>query len=339
MAKTETDTPSKPKKPGVPASGARQRPGALAGGLALILACIALGISAYLWYSLTLRQGLFTSEASARLGEMEKASTELREGQTTLEQQLDTLQETQDTLKSGMEKVYSDLGKGRSDWVLTETEQLLIIANNRLQLAREVGMALAALRAADKQLKDLANPAMLPVRKILVEEISALEALARVDISGMALRLGALAARVERLPLATPTQYSAAPAADSADGSRAFPRELWKDLISLVRIRSHGEARKPLLLPEQQYFARENLRMTLYGAQLALLHGDAATFEQNTKSARQWLSDYYDTGSQIVIAAQDELDGMLKASIKGTLPDISRSLETLRRIAGRRTGS
>ncbi len=338
MAKTETDTPSKAasksKKPGAPAG----RPGALTGGLALILACIALGISAYLWYSLTLRQGLFTSEASARLGEMEKESALLRENQTTLEQQLDALQETQDTLKSGMEKIYNDLGKGRSEWVLTETEQLLIIANNRLQLAREVGMALAALRAADKQLKDLANPAMLPVRKILVEEIGALEALARVDISGMALRLGALAARVERLPLATPTHFSETPAA-AGDGGRTMPRELWKDLINLVRIRGHGEARKPLLPPEQQYFARENLRMTLYGAQLALLHGDAATFEQNTRSARQWLSDYYDSGSQVVIAAQDELDGMLKANIKGALPDISRSLEALRRIAGRRAGS
>jgi uncharacterized protein HemX len=177
------------------------------------------------------------------------------------------------------------------------------------------------------------------VRKILVEEIGALEALARVDVSGMALRLGALAARVERLPLATPTHFSETPAAASGDGGRVFPRELWKDLIGLVRIRSHGEVRKPLLPPEQQYFVRENLRMTLYGAQLALLHGDAATFEQNTRSARQWLSDYYDSGSQVVIAAQDELDGMLKANIKGALPDISRSLEALRRIAGRRTGS
>jgi len=345
MAKTETetDTPSKDapksKKSGAPASGARQRPGALTGGLAVILACIALVISAYLWYSLTLRQGLFTSEASARLGEVEKESAQLRESLPALEQQLDALQETQDTLKSGMEKIYNDLGKGRSDWVLTETEQLLVIANNRLQLAHDVGLALAALHTADKQLKDLANPAMLPVRKILIEEIGSLEAMARVDIPGMALRLGALAARVERLPFATPTHYGETPVAESGDGRRAFSRELWKDLISLVRIRSHGEARRPLLPPEQQYFTRENLRMTLYGAQLALLHGDPATFEQNTKSARQWLNDYYDNSSQVVIAAQDELDGMLKANIKGALPDISRSLEALRRIAGRRTGS
>jgi uncharacterized protein HemX len=224
--------------------------------------------------------------------------------------------------------------------MLTETEQLLIIANNHLQLAREVNLALAALRAADKQLKDLANPALLPVRKILIEEIGALEAMARTDISGMALRLGAMAARIERLPLATPTHYSEAPApADDNIAARALPREMWKDLMNLIRIRSHGETRKPLLPPEQQYFARENLRLMLYGAQVALLHGDAATFEQNIKSARQWLGDYYDTSTQVVIAAQDELDGMHKARIKTALPDISRSLEALRRITGRRGGS
>ncbi len=339
MAKTDPDSPTKPalksKKP-----GAGQRSGAVTGGLALILAVIALVIGAYLWYSLTLRQGLYTGEASNRLSELEREATQLRENMPALEQQLDAFQETQDALKAGVEKIHGDLGKGRSDWMLTETEQLLIIANNHLQLAREVNLALAALRAADKQLKDMANPALLPVRKILIEEIGALEAMARTDISGMALRLGAMAARIERLPLATPTHYSEAPApADDSGGVRALPREMWKDLINLVRIRSHGEMRKPLLPPEQQYFARENLRLMLYGAQVALLHGDAATFEQNTKSARQWLSDYYDTSTQVVIAAQDELDGMLKARIKTALPDISRSLEALRRITGRRGGS
>jgi len=331
MAKTDNASPGK-------TATKSKKTGAVTGGLALILAVIALTIGAYLWYSLTLRQGLFTGEASNRLSELEQEAAQLRERLPALEQQLDALQETQDTLKTGVEKIYSELGKGRADWVLIETEQLLIIANNRLQLAREVGLALAALRAADRQLKDLANPALLPVRKILIEEIGALEALARTDISGMALRLGSMAARIERLPLATPTHYSAAPAENGA-GGRTLPREMWKDLVSLVRIRSHGEARKPLLPPDQQYFARENLRLMLYGAQLALLHGDAATFEQNTTSAKQWLNDYYDTGSQVVIAAQDELDGMLKARIKTALPDISRSLEALRRITGRRPAS
>jgi uncharacterized protein HemX len=337
MAKTNPDSPTKPalksKK-----LGPDHRPGAVTGGLALILAVIALAIGAYLWYSLTLRQGLFTGEASGRLSDLEREVVQLRENLPALEQQLDALQETQDALKAGIEKIHGDLGKGRSDWVLTETEQLLMIANNHLQLAREVGLALAALRAADKQLKDLANPALLPVRKILIEEIGALEAMERTDISGMALRLGAMAARIDRLPLATPTHYSEAPAPADDSGTKALPREMWKDLTNLVRIRSHGETRKPLLPPEQQYFARENLRLMLYGAQLALLHGDAATFEQNTKSARQWLSDYYDTSTQVVIATQDELDGMLKARIKTALPDISRSLEALRRVTGRRGG-
>ena len=339
MAKPDSDSPTtldlKPKKPG---SG--QKPGTVASGLALILSVIALVIGAYLWYNLTLRQGLFTGEASNRLSELEREAVQLRENLPALEQQLDALQETQDVLKAAVEKIHGDLGKGRSDWVLIETEQLLIIANNHLQLAREVNLALAALRAADVQLKNLANPALLSVRKILIEEIGALEAMARTDISGMSLRLGAMAARIERLPLATPTHFSEAPTpANENGGVRALPREMWKDLLNLVRIRSHGETHKPLLPPEQQYFARENLRLMLYGAQVALLHGDAATFEQNTTSARQWLSDYYDTGTQVVIAAQDELDTMLKARIKTALPDISRSLVALRRITGRGGGS
>lgn len=336
MAMTEPDSDSATKpEPKLKKTGSR--PGTVTGGLALILAVIALGVGAYLWYSLTVRQGLFTSDASNRLNELEREVKQL----PALEQQLDALQETQDVLKTGVEKIYGDLGKGRSDWLLSETEQLLIIANNHLQLAREVNLALAALHAADKQLKDLANPAYLPVRKILIEEIGALEAMARTDISGMALRLGSIAARIDRLPLATPTQFSEAPAAaaESGGGIRSLPREMWKDLMNLVRIRSLGETRKPLLPPEQQYFARENLRLMLYGAQVALLHGDAATFEQNTKAARQWLDDYYDTSTQVVIATQDELDGMIKTRIKTALPDISRSLEALRRVTGRRSGS
>jgi len=150
MAKTDTDAPTKPapkSRKSVPGT----RPGAVTGGLALILAVIALVLGAYLWYSLNLSQGLFTSEASNRLSELERETAQLRESLPALDQQLDALQETQDALKAGVEKIHGDLGKGRSDWVLTETEQLLIIANNHLQLAREVNLALAALRAADKQ--------------------------------------------------------------------------------------------------------------------------------------------------------------------------------------------
>jgi uncharacterized protein HemX len=76
----------------------------------------------------------------------------------------------------------------------------------------------------------------------------------------------------------------------------------------------------------------------LYGAQVALLHGDFTTVESNTKTARQWLGDYFDTGTPAVQSAANELDAVLKARTVD-LPDVSSSLKALREITARRTAS
>ena len=120
--------------------------------------------------------------------------------------------------------------------------------------------------------------------------------------------------------------------------NRGFLREVWKDLRNLVSIRTTTDVRRPLLLPEQKYFLRENLRLMLYGAQVALLHGDFTTVKLNTKVARQWLRDYYDAGTPAVLNAAAELDAVLKTRAVD-LPDISTSLKTLREITARRTAS
>ena len=125
----------------------------------------------------------------------------------------------------------------------------MIIANNRLQLARDSSSALAALRAADQQLQQLAMPKFLPVRRELAREISALESNEKLDVSGITLRLATQADNVDRLPLALdirlreiekaklPVKESDAQVA-SADGNwRQTAHSLWQDILSLVRIR------------------------------------------------------------------------------------------------------
>lgn len=114
---------------------------------------------------------------------------------------------------------------------------------------------------------------------------------------------------------------------------------MWRDLLSLVRIRRHDALDKPLLPPEQQYFIRENLRLMLYGAQRALLQGYVLTYQQNLKTASQWLNDYFDNHAQTVTAARSELDKLRATPVVTDLPDISGSLEALRRATGRRTPS
>ena len=242
----------------------------------------------------------------------------------------------------------TDLARNRLEWTLTETEQLLVIANNRLQLARDSRSALAALRAADQQLQLLASPKLLPVRRELAREISLLESLDKLDVSGITLRLATLAESVDRLPLATDTRLhefepgkaqagqGSAQVAAADTGWRQTAHSLWQDILSLVRIRNDMELQRPLLPPEQQYFLRENLRLMLYGAKQALLQGSIPTYQQNLKSAQRLIKDYFDLNSQSVISAQSELGKLQGMRTVADLPDITSSLTTLRRLSGRK---
>ena len=318
------------------------RTGRVSSGLALIFATIALLASGYLWYTLVFeRPELLKMDMPEALEQLERTTGELQTTVSDTEDQLSVVTETQNTLRAAVEKIQTDLGRNQAQWIVSEAEQLLLIANRRLQLARDVNSSLAALRAADRQLELLASPSLLPVRREIAREISLLESLERTDIGGLSLRLAALADSIDALALAQDLRAVAAQsaavqtAAASANASDSG-RSIWQDLLSLVRIREHEGAQRPLLPPDQQYFARENLRLMLYGAQHALLQGNVATYQQNLKTAARWVNDYFDRAAQPVTAVQAELERLRTTPVMTELPDITPSLEMLRKASGRR---
>lgn len=346
-AKPSAPASAPPPKRGknIPRSTGRgARTGLLAGGLALILASITLVAAGYVWYLLFYeKQELMTVDLAGGLDEVRRETQTLRQDLAALEPEVRTLKENQDTIRAALNKMAGDFTRRRAEWALAEAEQLLVIANNRLQLARDVRSALNALRAADALLKELADPKLLPVRRLLAREMNELAALEKADIVGVTLRLGALAESVDRLPLAVEvrTRGNAAPAPGAAAETsrwRDGARNIWQDVLSLVRIRTDVEVQRPLLPPEQQYFARENLRLMLYGAQFALLQGDAAVYRQNLNAANRMLKDFFDLNTQVVSDMQAELDRLKAERVFAELPDISTSLETLRRLLEARGG-
>lgn len=339
------------KRTGDKAGGKILRAGQFSGRLALMLAAIALTGSAYLWYQLFYeRPELIETDIAGRLERIEGDARELRDNLGSLDEQARALREGQDAVKTALDKISTDLARNRTEWLLTESEQLLVIANHRLQMARDVRSALSALRAADQLLKLVVNPNMLPVRKDLAREIGLLEAIEKTDISGLTLRLGTLAESVDRLPLAVDIRWSKdkpsattesknkkpAAKAEPESGWRTALRGLWQDLSGLVRLRTDVETQKPLLPPEQRYFLRENLRLMLYGAQSALLQGSVPVYQQNIKAAGRWVREHFDTNTQAVTAALAEIEKLQSVKLAAELPDISTSLETLRRLGGRR---
>jgi uroporphyrin-III C-methyltransferase len=340
---TTVDQPTNTPKSGTPAaadahkrSARSSRGGAYSGGLALIVAVLALFAASYLWYTLLYQQRtLFDTDVPNALKQLQGSVSEIRQALDHGEERLKSVTETQATLAAALEKMQGNLGQNRAEWVLAETEQLLQIANHRLQLARDIKTALSALRTADRQLEKLADPKLLPVRKELSKEIHLLDSLEQTDVTGLTLRLGALADNVTRLPLILEVSSLKAPGLDKTPGTAPGTQStdgLWQGMLNLVRIRSHAETQKPLLPPEHQYFLRENLRLMLYGAQNAMLQSDVATYQQNLKSASRLIAEYFDTNTQVVLAAQQELEKLLGTKITIDLPDISGSLSELRKL-------
>ncbi len=324
------------------------RGGRLSGGLALIFAAIALIGTSYIWYTLILQRGeLLATDVVGNLEILKSETKALQESVTDADTVLDDVKANQDTIRGALDKIQNDLSRHRTEWVVAESEQLLVIANNRLQLARDVRSALAALRAADAQLNQISNPTLLPVRREIAREIAALEAIDKIDVGGISLKLGSIAESVARLPIAPEVsrrQQAALEAklsttvTDAAEDAnwRSQARSLWQDVLSLVRVRTDLTAQRPLLPPEQEYFLRENLKLMLYGAQLALLQGNTAVFQQDLGIAQQLLKDYYDTSAQVVSVTQSELETMRTSKLVTDLPDISHSLASLRDIASAR---
>jgi uncharacterized protein HemX len=320
------------------------RRSSFAGGLAFIIAMIALLASGYLSYTLLYeRYELIQTDVPAALRELDEKTRLLDERLSVLQADNVKLKEAQDSVKLSIDKLQGDLGRNRTDWIVAEVERLLQIANNRLQLARDPSSALSALRTADRQLALLANPGFLPIRRELASEITQLEAIEKTDVAGITLRLGSLAQNVDRLPILRDVHALGALEAEpnlagdsgavqaAADGAG----RLWRDLLSLVRVRNSVDAQKPLLPPEQQYFLRENLRLMLYGAQQALLQANVATYRQNLQATTQWLETHFDTNSQAVATTITEIENLKNTKIATELPDVSGSLNSLRTIVGR----
>jgi uroporphyrin-3 C-methyltransferase len=162
-----------------------------------------------------------------------------------------------------------------------------------------------------------------------------LKAVPYVDVAGGGLKLDQAIAAVGTLPLAMDERLPA-PAADDATPPAAevpwqrFLRDMWADVKQLVRIEVADRPAAPLVPPPQQYFLRENLRLRLLTARIALLNRDEASFKADLAAADAWLRQFFDTRTKPVQAIQATVKQLAAMPMAGEMPDLARSLEALR---------
>jgi uroporphyrin-3 C-methyltransferase len=235
-----------------------------------------------------------------------------------------------------LEALYQELSRNRDDWVLAEIEQTLAIASQQLQLAGNVKAALVALQSADARLARSDQPQFLSLRKAITGDIEKLRRAPNLDVTGMTLRIDRILSGIDELPLlvdgraqAGNTLAATAPYAGQPWWSR-WALGAWNEIKQLVRVERLDAVDPQLLAPEQRYFARENLKMRLLHARIALLQRDQTAFRSDLRAAQDWLHHYFDAHDKAVsadLAALAELNG---AALNVDLPDISDSLSALR---------
>jgi len=221
----------------------------------------------------------------------------------------------------------------RTTWLLAEAEYYMQIGNAQLQLASNPELATLAMRMADERIAQLADPALLDVRRALSDELAALEAMEKPDIAGTVLTLSSLSRVVDTLPLASRA------AADDQDGSEVDPdmngfERAWASvknaLSGLVRVTPPEQAELALVTPDAAFFLRNNVALQLQAAQLALLRGEQDIFRQVLDDSSDLLTAYFDTGSAPVESALQTIAEVRDAVFTSAPPDISESLRLLR---------
>ncbi|HYC41780.1 MAG TPA: uroporphyrinogen-III C-methyltransferase [Noviherbaspirillum sp.] len=330
------------------------------GALALLLAAQ--------WWTSDREVDRLREEMAQRLKTGESVSTEtkvivrsVQEGMKELQAKVNVLEGKQVEAQSqqlALEHLYQELSRNRDDWALAEIEQVLSTASQQLQLAGNVQGAVIALQNADNRLSRSDKPQFIIIRRAIAKDLERLKALPTVDLTGIALRLDSIIGQIDSMPLladekpaAAATQPRAprrAPKAVESSKTQAagqsgsdwlgdleevwhsWTSEMWGEIRQLIRVRNVETSDALLLSPTQAYYARENVKLRLLNARLALLTRNESAFRSDLIAAQDAIAKYFDTRAKQTQTTQALLRQVQASNLSIEMPTLAESLNAVR---------
>ncbi|EGF32980.1 hypothetical protein IMCC9480_1500 [Oxalobacteraceae bacterium IMCC9480] len=322
------------------------------------------------WWSWRSEMHNLRTEAAQRLQAGDNSNSEtkgivksLQDGTRELQSKVGVLENRQTEAQSqqlSLEQLYQDLSKNRDDWALAEIEQVLSTASQQLQLAGNVQGALIALQNADRSLSRSDKPQFITIRRAIARDIDRLKSLPSLDLTGIALRLDSVISQIDGMPLLSdekPAVLAAAPknsrrtqvpaernvklATGHGNPPSEWPdelrnkwnslsSELWTEVSQLIRVRSVETSDALLLSPTQAYYARENLKLRLLNARLALLSRNESAFRSDMIASQDAITKYFDTRARQTQVTQALLKQIQASNLSIEMPTLSESLNAVR---------
>jgi len=230
------------------------------------------------------------------------------------------------------------------EWLWTEAEYLLRLANQKLTLQGDADSALLILSTVDEMLRDSGDATVLGVRDALAGEMLALRNLEYVDVPGLYVRMNNLLPLIDQLSLRNTlvqnysdqlaAQQGATLSADTGFGVRAL------ELLGSIFVWQEWDvAPEALLPPQQEATLKQNLRLMLEQAQLALLMAKQEVYRSSLEKGRDWMTRYFAIDAGAGRTLGQELESLAAATVATSRPDISGSLALLQQANARRAQS
>lgn len=316
---------------------------------ALVVACAVAVAAVLLWQ----RAEAIAQEAARRLQAADARAAQLDGQWRQAQDQLRDLQGRSGVLESKLtealgrqaqlESLYRTMAQDSLDAVLADVENALAIASQQLVVSSNIQGALVALADADARLARIRQPQAVGLRRLLQRDIERLKALPVVDLVGLAIRLDTVVGAVDQLPLlasaAAPAVVGGSPPPPYVGGfslerlastGRRGIDALLAELSQLFRVNRVDAPDALLLAPEQQYFVRQNLRLVLLSARLALLARLEPVFRADLDRAIGWLGTHFDQDQRAVANAVSALRQLQGARIAPELPSLGDVLAAVR---------
>jgi uroporphyrin-3 C-methyltransferase len=230
--------------------------------------------------------------------------------------------------RSQLEDLIQSLSRSRDENVLTDIEAAIRVALQQAAITGSAEPLVSTLKQSDERLARYKQPRLEGVRRAIARDLDRVKATSVADISSLSIKLDEAIRMVDELPLVAVAEarkdgagrdanQASAPARAASAASAAMwtgkirdvwsavTERIWNEVKSLVRVTRIDHPDAMLLAPDQSFFVRENLKLRLLNARLALLSRQFDTAQGDLQVAQASLERYFDRSSKRTALASE----------------------------------
>lgn len=269
--------------------------------------------------------------------------------------------------RTQIEELIKTLSTSRDENLLSDLEASLRVAIQQSSLTGSAEPLVVALQSADSRLVRAAQPRLDNVRRAVAKDLDRVRGTRVADLNALTLRLDEATRLVDEAPLlnspetaraqpaavqakpqasprkpkAASLQSSAPKAQDDAPGwhEHAFEwlsqagQVIWHETRNLIRVTQINRPEGMLISPEQSFFLRENIKLRLLNARLALLSRQTVIATNDLQEVEASLPRYFDTQSRKTQLLRSMLADVAKQSTQTTVPRPDDTLAALAAVS------